>query len=163
MQSVNSSGITRLSRSYISDGRILCHQCGVRNLCTDFAATECEEFMETLSFRPPLKGFEDEFNTIRLGKAWASRARVDDVVALQNGRTKEVFGYAKIQSIHVGDRDEMVRLHAANNHAIRALNLPKEDQAERSLKRLRNAYGKRVFDRSAEATVVYLSMCESPE
>jgi hypothetical protein len=153
-------GIRRLSGGFVSDGRILCHRCGIRDMCADFAATECREFAPILKFKPPLLGFEGDFNTFRLGPAWHSRVAVGDTVALMNAKTGEIFMRAKVTAVHLGDKREMAELYGKDGHRLKAQGIT-ENVGEAMLKRLKNAYGTRAFNNAAQATVIYLRAIES--
>lgn len=153
-------GIRRLSDSFVSDGRILCHRCGIRSMCADFAATECREFAPILKFKPPLLGFEGNFATFRLGAAWSRRVAPGDTVALMNAKTGEIFMYAEVTAVYLGDKREMAELHGKNGHRLKAKGIV-ENVGEAMLKCLKNAYGTRAFNNASQATVIYLRAVEN--
>ena len=151
-------GISRIENGYSSDLRILCSHCGLRPICSDFAATTCDLFTPIISFRRSIGGWDGVWNTFRIGSAWNKRLRVGDLIGLFDSTTKEIFAYARVRKLAHGKKEDMAAQHGADNHNIRALTLEKADIPTMVLKRLRKAYGNRIYESSAYCTVIYLEI-----
>lgn len=154
-------------------GKILCNHCGARYPAAGDAGCEvhqklldhqgagikllvrtCPSFEPILTFRPPLKGFDGEFNTFRLGTAWYYRIGPGVKTALINTVDKDVFAKAVVLESEVGPLDEMCRVHARFNHAM--LSVPPEEAADRMRKLIRQSYGMIEINEDTEITVIYL-------
>ncbi len=107
---------------------LLCDQCGVADCSirmilkrvkinrfnAKLAVIRCQAFMPSLDFREA-KGMEDEFNTFRLGGAWADRLAVGQQVNLRSTKG-EVIGVAEVIGVHKGPFKQMEREFGADNH-----------------------------------------------
>lgn len=70
---------------------------------------------DTLAFSYPRRGLVGEFNTFRLGRAWAD-CPIGQVVELVDSRSKKLLKLATVVSVHVGTLTEMAALHAHQAH-----------------------------------------------
>lgn len=107
---------------------LLCDQCGnldcsirlivqrikVNRFNARVSITRCESFVPILKFSDTA-GLSGEFNTFRLGGAWAKRVSVGDVVLLQNGQG-EAIDYATVCDTHIGSFSDMAHEYGVDNH-----------------------------------------------
>lgn len=159
--------------------KLLCNHCGARDAAAGFGPCEsyhrlaalegqginmlvktCPTFEPLLTFRPPLRGFDGEFNTFRLGSAWYYRIGKGVKAALVDTTTAQVFGKAEVISAEVGPLDEMCREHAYLNHSL--LGLDQEEAAIKMRKLIRQVYGMVEIDDSTQMTVIYLRNMNAP-
>ena len=113
-----------------------------------------------IEFAPPCAGVDDpgEFNTFRLGGAWAGRIYKDARVFLFNSKTHEVFGYAKVKRVLVGKLGDMATLHAHLNH--NQLGQDASGAPQRLKDALFRRYGPKALDENRTVTVIYLERIE---
>lgn len=156
-----------------SNSKVLCDHCGAKTASVGFPACKtrealqhnshkgiklliraCPDFEPLLTFRPPLKGFEGEFNTFRLGTAWYYRIGPGVTASLVDTSTNAVFGKAKVIEAIVGPLAEMCEEHAASNHAM--LGVDPALAAVKMKKLIRQSYGMVEIDETSEVTVIYL-------
>jgi hypothetical protein len=161
------------NRAEQNNSKILCDHCGAKTAAAGFPACKtreaiqqnshkgiklliraCPDFEPLLTFRPPLRGFEGEFNTFRLGTAWYYRIGPGVKASLVDTSTNQVFGKAEVIEAIVGPLAEMCGEHAMNNHAM--LGIAPELAAEKMKKLIRQSYGMVEMDESSEVTVIYL-------
>jgi hypothetical protein len=154
-------------------GKVLCDHCGFRNATAGYSACitrarllensqegvkllirTCPDFQPLLTFRPPLRGFEDDFNTFRLGTAWYYRIGPGVKAALVDTSTNAIFAKAEVVDVVTGPLAEMCEEHAQYNHAM--LHLNPDEAAEKMRKLIRQSYGMVEVDESSEVTVIYL-------
>jgi hypothetical protein len=69
-----------------------------------------------IDFVPPLEGMGGEFNTIRLGQAWAKRIKEGDKVFLMDNKERRIFGVAVVTGLHLGTLEEICKQHGIFNH-----------------------------------------------
>lgn len=153
--------------------KVLCDHCGHRAAVAGFPACEtrtrllensqdgvkllirtCPDFEPLLTFRPPLKGFEGEFNTFRLGTAWYYRIGPGVTAALVDTSTSTIFAKAKVVDVVTGPLADMCEEHAQYNHAM--FGLDPDEAAEKMRKLIRQSYGMAEVDESSDVTVIYL-------
>ncbi|MET2951262.1 ASCH domain-containing protein [Vibrio owensii] len=114
---------------------------------------ECQSYLLPILFRPPYLGLESDFNTVRLGKAWAARVYVGQEVALIDKEGKQI-GKAEVVRVESGDMPEMLAEHARYNHMM--LDNPVVDYAQSLHKVLINCYGKLFVEANSGLSVIYL-------
>lgn len=146
--------------------RSLCNLCGIGASCKPRASLarlqgandlvvgvkSCGDFRLTLTFRSNV-GMEQEFNTMRLGPAWARRVEVGKLVNLRTTSGEKV-GVAKVVSKHVEDFEEALRKHAHMNHVAVGMKAAKARETVR--RELVNANGKNFIARAGVLSVIYL-------
>lgn len=139
---------------YVKKG-ILCDKCGDLNSCRKRKTkVKCNVFMPILAFAPPFGNMNDKFNTMRLGKAWVTRAKHGSVIALQHTKTKVIFGHATVVSIVAGDKDAIADEHASHNHLM--IDNPVEDSGDVIKKILLRCYGPLFYNSASKLTVINL-------
>jgi len=153
-------------------GRLLCNHCAkarcnmrnyVRRLDKGRAVMKvqsCALFIPTLGFSV-LQGLEgDLWNTVRIGAAWGRRLEPGMTVAIADTANKVMRDPMIVKSVYVGTLDNMLHVHAENNHAIKAeieVGKIKHHQAPERLERiLKNAYGTNIAASDRDASVIYL-------
>lgn len=150
---------------------VLCAHCGVVEKCkiaaslsrlerkhdlqVDLAPRRCRMFMPVLSFRPPFKGLDANFNTFRLGMAWGKRVVVGSHVALGDALTFDVFGYAQVTDVISGPLNAMLEGYAAANHTM--LDVPPSEAPAALLDVLIKSYGKNWVNDGRGSTVIDLT------
>ena len=141
------SGVYRMRRG-------LCESCGLSASCkiASLEAVACTAYQPVLAFKS-LGGTEGQFNTFRLGSAWAARVQVGQLVGLLDGKCEKV-GEAVIEAVHCGGKAEMLRDHAYMNHLMLAN--PHIDPVGDLARRIRNLYGTNFMNRAEKFTVIYL-------
>lgn len=148
---------------YFSRTRTLCNYCGALHECevSREERRECTEFLPLLAFRPPIRGFDGRFNTFRLGQAWTKRVVDGSRVALMDTKSHEVFAVAAITDVHSGDKRTMAEQHGANNHNVRVTGVPASEKVgDYMLRRLRNSFGKMIYENQSDATVLYMRVMQ---
>jgi len=149
-----------------TSSRLLCDYCGHMGQCDKEQTTrrqfdtqkvrQCGTFLPVLSFAD-ITGTEDDFSTYRVGKAWGERVRIGQSIALFDLGTQEIYGYAIVIAMFIGNRDELLFKHAKTNHLLKAKNYSNASEAgfyfEKLLRRL---MGNMIFDNNRFATVLYL-------
>ena len=144
----------------------LCDKCGGLDNCqTDdkrkgaFSEIQsCNTFIPIISFAPPFGNMKDEFNTMRLGKAWLGRSAPGCRVAIQHTKTKEIIGHAEVIRIVAGELNEVAEQHAEENHML--LDEEVENAGEEIKKILRRCYGKLFYNSASNLTAIYLRRVE---
>lgn len=147
---------------------ILCDRCGRKPICGHYARgrrqqrrashPSCKGYIPVLKFKKPHKGFEGNFNTFRHGKAWLKRAQVGTILGLVDADTELVFGYARITSIIVGDKQEMEAAHGRKNHAMRdAPEMNDVEFTEQFIKLRKRNSGNMIYNNAKYATVLYMT------
>ncbi len=100
------------------------------------------------------------FNTIRLGRGWATRLHKGDRVLLSSGHL--VLGSARVSKILTGRAAELLQTHAAQNHVERALallpNYSINLAPHRRLESMRKNYGPQRVGDDPYITVIYLKV-----
>lgn len=107
-----------------------------------------------ISFVSPVTGVDAEFNTFRLGEAYAKRLNPNDVVALINEKTKHLFGFAQVTKLVTGRLDELCAIHAYMNHT--QLGEPATEAPAQVYKTLQRIYGPHIVKPDKKATVIYM-------
>jgi len=143
----------------------LCERCGDIFKCNsssdraskefgaDMVVSECGISKPILVFREPV-GIDDEFNTMRLGKAWFSRLYTGKIISMWD--KTEWIGDAMVIGLEMGDKEQMMAEHSYLNHAlIEQMQNPK-DAADMMPKILRSAYGNLIYKHNDLITVIYL-------
>lgn len=109
----------------------------------------------SLTFAPPHQGFEGEFNTLRMGKLWATRLQKGDMVAITDSKTGEVVKWAEVTEVHIDRLPNILRDHAHRNHKETTLNDP-AGAAQRRRESMMKLYGPRTVVDSRWASAIYL-------
>ncbi|MCG5512785.1 hypothetical protein [Ectothiorhodospira shaposhnikovii] len=153
---------------YASKTRLLCDHCGRQGRCLDEAGRReifdhlriksCHRFIPIFAFRPPLVGFEDEFNTFRMGTAWARRIFPGSVVTLLDTKSESLFAAASVTRVYSGSIDDMATLYAAQNHLAKAGLIEKDNAAQSMKATLRKMYGNLIYSQNKNATVVFMKV-----
>lgn len=114
--------------------------------------------METpvIGFIPPIVGCDDEFNTIRIGRKWASLA-IGSTVLLMDEKRKVVFGSARVLDVTVGPLSALCAVYAAENHTELGQT---GDHADRLYQLLRRIYGPHIVTPTKIATCIKLKRLE---
>jgi hypothetical protein len=107
-----------------------------------------------LDFEPPLAGFQDEFNTFRLGLTWSKKLQKGDLVLLFDTKEKAIFGRAKVLGIETGKLIELAQGHAHMNH--NQLGKAPMEAAYCLVERVRKRYGPHIARDDKKCTVIYL-------
>lgn len=107
-----------------------------------------------LDFVPPLLGFDSLFNTIRIGVKWARLLKADDIVYIQDSKSKMIVSKAKVISVETGELGELCLMHADQNHS--QLATPDNDSPKRVFAHLRKFHGPHIVTIEKKATVIYL-------
>lgn len=132
--------------------RLIMRRIKINRFNAKTAVTRCESYMAIIEFRDPA-GLELEFNTFRLGAAWAKRVAPGDVVALkQTGG--EIFGTAEVIVTHVGHFPEMNHKHGVDNHLAIAAEV--EGKPFDLAKVLTESYGGHRFNIDSTVSVIEL-------
>jgi hypothetical protein len=148
---------------------IICNSCGARELCKPKVAPPvCNMFSPPFAFRSPLIGFDDFFNTFRLGSSMYERFKdkVGTVSTLYDKRKSRVIGYARITGVASGTFDSMCKKFAHTNHLAIGRKTPKME-APAYLKGvlLKNYHTMfKVEDRDTQPfSVIFMERCEEPK
>ena len=138
------------SRYYASKAE-LCAYCGALPTCSlrkskqqqwrGLLQKACEAFLPILAFSQP-KGLEREFNTFRMGTAWAKRLVPGSLVALMDTKRDEIIGQAKVTALFTGDKREMAKAYGEDNHILLSRGIKGLEAEAAMLKVLRNTFGK---------------------
>ena len=148
------AGIKLSENIFTSKTKILCESCATRG-CENYAASYCRDYTITIPFKQSAKGLEiDRFNTFRLGDAWAKRVVPGMRVALS--RHGKVVKYATVENVFNGDKLEMAKMFAKDNHTIMSIEV-NESAEQKMLKLLKNTCGTRSFNHYKTVTVIYLN------
>lgn len=115
-------------------------------------------FIRVIEFAPPMSGFENEFNTIRVGVKLSRCLSVGDEVLLVDKSQSAAFGRARVTGIETGSLTEVAEKHGAQNH--NQLHLPTEGAGERVVASLKKRYGPHIATDTKRSTVVYLKRIE---
>lgn len=153
----NFRGIKLTDGMHQATEKILCNRC-FHPVCDNYAAMSCVDFTPALKFKPPLRGFDNEnFNSFRIGTAWAKRLAPGSLVAIVNSKTNETFGHAEVIEVHTGEKSEMAKLHGEFNHTMLALNVH-DNIVEMMLKRLKTTSGSMIYNSNDHVSVIYMRM-----
>jgi hypothetical protein len=145
----------------------LCDFCAINSMCitqqrlasivTEFEVgaviSECPGYRPHLSFRDEI-GLDGNFNTVRLGKAWADRLREGALVTLWNSIKDREIGVAKVKSCIVGPWQDVAPKHAHRNHT--QVDQPREGAEDRLYEILRKGYGPHLMKPDRLVTAIYL-------
>jgi len=85
----------------------------------------CESYQPILTFRLTKKmeaGFNENFNTFRLGATWYNRVSPGIICGLYDVGKKRMFGKAVVTATYNGDMEEMCFDHAYKNHLFIGIN-----------------------------------------
>jgi len=132
----------------------LCNACGNRHSCSikSEATQLCTDYQPVIPFMK-LDGMGEEFNTFRLGSAWARRVKPGQAIGLLN-RQGEKIGEAVVKAVHCGDKEEMLNEHARYNHLMIAK--PHDNPAAELKRLIRNMYGTNYLANASSFSVIYL-------
>lgn len=140
-------------------------KCKIRNYverteAAQLKVTTCKIFIPALGFSI-LKGLNlPNWNTIRVGGAWADRLRPFQSVAIIDTKNKMIVRHCTVEETFVGTLGQLVEEHAINNHAIQAEieegKIEAKDAATRMMRILKNANGTNIAAADRKASVVYL-------
>lgn len=144
----------------------LCDQCGnsecsirmivnrvkINRFNAKLAVIRCEAFIPSLDFRDTA-GMGSEFNTFRLGAAWAKRVQPGDLVNLRD-TSGNVVGVAEVTAVDYGAFPEMDKLHSVDNHLAIDAELQGKDFCME--KTMTEVYGGHRFN--AQSTVSVISL-----
>lgn len=114
--------------------------------------------VNVVGFIPPVEGIDNEFNTFRLGGAYAKRLTVGDTIFLMDEKNKVVFGSAQVTRVEVGKLAELCRQHASTNH--RELSNDAAGAPERLLTYIRKIYGPHIAKDEKKACVIFMKRLE---
>lgn len=155
-------------KSVLDKQRHLCNHCAYNSDCKHAkrAADARQEMIESrvlecAGYSTPI-GFSDltgldseDFNTLRLGSAWAKRVEDQQEVGLVCTKTGELVGRKKVVRVVVGPKDQIVKDHAYKNHLM--LGKKKRTAAIEMAKKLPNIYGNLIYKNNDMMTAIYLS------
>lgn len=110
--------------------------------------------MYVIEFAPPMLNLDEEFNTFRLGGAWAKRIKPGDRVGLLDKKQMLLIGYAIIAGVHRGRLSELSALHACRNHNQK--HLPCDGAGERLTAAMVKRYGPHRCGENSIVTVIEL-------
>lgn len=161
------AGATVLTKA-TSTLRSLCDHCALQRHCEHRAriadavraaklsapVTTCRLYQYPIHF-VDTRGLDvPGFNTMRMGTAWAGRLESGDLVGLLNG-DKQLVASTQVKTITTAPLTVAGLLpYAHRNHMLIGQGMAPEQAAEKLLKILRNNYGKLVFERSTQVTVI---------
>lgn len=126
------------------------------NKCAHAPVLSCREFIPWLGFSVTDGLMLNRWNTIRIGKSWASRLRPGDTVAIGNLRTKTIVRKMRVEMVVVTSLAKACKFHGGCNHYSIAKLTPHEDIGTAMMKIIRNAYGTSIALPHKEASVIYL-------
>lgn len=110
-----------------------------------------------IDFVPPLEGMGGDFNTIRIGLAWAKRLNVGDKVFILNNKERFIIGEALVTAIHTGTLEELCHLHSVKNHTnIARQELNESNASFELMKVIQKLYGPHIATPTKKATVIAL-------
>lgn len=115
--------------------------------------------MHVIEFSPPMSGFDNEFNTFRVGVKWSKRLKVGDVVGLIDTKESKLFGIAEVVGIHQGKLRQVAEQHACRNH--NQLGLDPAGAADRLIANMFKRYGPRIINDDKQTTVIELRRLKS--
>lgn len=107
-----------------------------------------------IEFSPPIYGIDGEFNTFRLGVAWAKRLTPGERVLLVDKKNFSVMCCAEVTGLEVGVLREMGELHGFRNHNQK--HLPQEGAGERITAAMIKRYGPNKCCETSKVTVIHL-------
>lgn len=114
--------------------------------------------LRILDFAPPMLGIDGEFNTFRLGGAWAKRVQPGDKVALMDKKEMSLMGWAVVTGVHMGKLNELSALHGRRNHNQK--HLPSEGAGERVIAAMMKRYGPNKCCETSRVTVIDMRRIE---
>jgi hypothetical protein len=114
--------------------------------------------VQVLDFIPPIDGVDAEFSTIRLGHTLAKRLAPGDTVFLMDGRTKTVFGTARVMRVETGTLLQQCQDFGATNH--RELANDADGAADRLLAYVRKLFGPHIACDNKRSCVIFLKRLE---
>lgn len=108
-----------------------------------------------VGFIPPIVGCDGEFNTFRLGQAFAKRLQPGGMVYLMDEKIKVVFGRAIVVDCHMGQLKQMCLLHGAKNHT--EVGKPDaEASPDRLFAYIQKIYGPHIATEAKKCAVIYM-------
>lgn len=110
--------------------------------------------LHVIDFSPPMLNLEGEFNTFRLGGAWAKRIKPGDRVGLLDKKRMCLVGYATVTGVHRGKLNELSPMHGRHNHNQK--HLPGEGAGERVVAAMIKRYGPHKCRDTSLVTVIEL-------
>lgn len=153
-------------------GRSICNHCG-RQKCKlrSYLARVPQEMavarVQSCAWFIPVLGFSvlsgldlPQWNTVRVGRAWASRLQPGKMVYIANTVDKKIIGQAEVLTSATAKLDQILETHAHMNHAIQVEiadgKTLRDDAPARLLRILKNAYGTSIAQPDRDASVIYL-------
>ena len=131
----------------------LCSRCGID--CGNIKEiNKCKDFVPIIPFRPKIRGMIGNWNTFRIGTAWYYRLNEGAKVAILNTKTKTIERYETVKFIDFGTKEQMCAKYAKDNHNIVADDIV-DNIAETMLQRMNKNYGRKIFEATEYATVIY--------
>lgn len=109
-----------------------------------------------LDFIPPIEGVDGEFNTIRLGLAWAKRLAEGDTVYLMDNKAKRVIGKARVTAIFSDTLEIICEKHGHANHTQLRRKLSDGDASLEVMRVITKIYGPHIAQPKKKATAIYL-------
>lgn len=150
---------------------LLCDTCGINDQCpvrlmmekaesfVTLSVRNCEKYIPSIGFMPPMIGLERQFNTLRVGKGWFERLRPGDKIALVNTKTEKIEGYAEVTHVYYGNYNDMLERHAVYNH-VACKRAPGQSAQSYVGEVLRKAHGHFLSENST-LTAIYLRRLEN--
>ena len=146
---------------------LLCDQCGnvecsirgiinrvkINRFNAKLAVIRCESFLPSLDFRDGA-GMDSDFNTFRLGGAWATRVGPGNLVNLRSAVDGSILGVAEVIRTHVGPFTGMAAEFGADNHL--AIDAAINDRDFDLAKVMRECYGGHRFNVDSTVSVIEL-------
>ena len=117
----------------------------------------CKEFVPVISFSVTDGLLLDKWNTIRIGKAWTTRLRIGDKVAIADLRRRIIVRQMFVERVVITTIGDACKTHAGRNHVMLGKSVSEEDMEEAMLRTLRSAYGTAFAHPDKDASVIYLS------
>lgn len=111
-----------------------------------------------IDFSPPMQGIEGEFNTFRLGGAWAKRVQPTDKVILMDKKAMGMLGWGEVIAIHIGRLDDLSALYGSRNHNQK--HLPQEGAGDRVTAAMIKRYGPNLCRYDSKCCVIELKLIE---
>lgn len=110
--------------------------------------------LHVIDFSPPMLNLDGEFNTFRLGGAWAKRVQPGDKVGLLDKKQMRLVGFATVTGVHRGKLNELSPLHGCRNHNQK--HLPSDGAGERVIAAMVKRYGPHKCRDNSLVTVIEL-------
>ena len=112
-----------------------------------------------LDFIPPVVGIEREFNTIRLGMAWAKKLQPGDHVYLMDNKERRIIGLAEVTALDVDTLVNICQKHGHLNHTQISPSEKPEcslDAGERMMNVILKIYGPHIALPTKKTTAISL-------